>query len=120
MPKIISKIMPKSHFTNAHAPESFTNPEASWSDVAAGMSVEQSVVDSHRQYIANVDKYSSGANFTSVADDNTSGVFTNFLGFSRPYYVEVDPTARQVPSHDTSVFKRNKHMYFGSELDGKA
>lgn len=94
--------------------ENFTT---SWKDIAMGSSLDQSTVDSHRQYVSNMQQYSSGANFTAVADDNTSPIFTNFIGFSRPRYVPVDPTARQIPDVDTEVLKRNRYMTFTSDLD---
>ncbi len=84
--------------------------EASWNDILVKKSVDPDVVDSHAKYIANTRQFSSGANFASVADDNNSGVFTNFLGFSRPKFVAIDPTARQVPDVDMEVLKRNKHL----------
>lgn len=90
---------------------------ASWKDIAAGSSLEQSVIDGHRQYISNVTQYSSGANFAAVADDNNSPIYTNYVGFSRPRYVEISAGARQIPDIDTSVLKRNKYMKFSSDLE---
>lgn len=95
--------------------ENFTTDAVSakdYVDVAAEMDLDPSIIDSHYQYVANVRQFSSGANYTSVADDNTSDLYTNYLGFVRPSYVEIRPGARQVPDIDDSVFKRNKRMVF--------
>jgi hypothetical protein len=101
---------------SAGSAENFANPsDITYDDVMKKKSLEDSVVDSHRQYVANTRQFSSGANFTSVADDNNSTLFTNFLGFVRPYKVDILPGARQIPDIDDSVFARNKHMYFKSD-----
>jgi ABC-type dipeptide/oligopeptide/nickel transport system permease component len=95
--------------------ETFRNAdisEKSYNDVAAKIGLDDSVTDSHREYIATTRQFSSGANYTSVADDNNTSLFNNFLGHSRPRYVEILPGARQVPDVDSSVFKRNKHQIF--------
>lgn len=91
--------------------------EKSWNEVIQDKSLEPSIKDSHADYITNTRQYSSGANFTSVADDNTSGIFTNFLGFSRPKYVDIDPTATQIPDVDHTVLKRNKHITFTNDYN---
>ena len=82
--------------------ESFT-----WDDSIQQSSIDPGVVASHQNYVANVRNYSSGPSFTQVADDNTSPIYTNFLGFYRPTYVPVGTTARQVPDIDEDVLKRN-------------
>lgn len=83
-----------------------------WNEQIKNMDLDPSISKSHNKYVSNIRQYSSGANFTSIADDNTSPMYTNFVGFSRPRHVPIDPTARQVPDIDENVFKRNKHMYF--------
>jgi uncharacterized protein YacL len=88
-----------------------------WNDVISKISLEPSVVDSHNSYIANVRQFSSGANFSAVADDNTSPIFTNFIGFSRPQFVDIDPTARQIPDVDINVLKRNKRITFTNDYN---
>ncbi len=91
--------------------------EKSWNDVLQDKSLDPSISESHSDYIANTRQYSSGANYTAVSDDNTSDLFTNYLGFSKPRFVEIDPTATQIPDIDNSVFKRNKHMYFKNDYN---
>ncbi len=90
-------------------------PELDWADISKTVSLDPSIKDSHKKYISNTRQYSSGANFTSISDDNTSGIFTNFLGFSRPKYVPIGEGARQVPDIDSEVLKRNKHLSFQSD-----
>ena len=70
-------------------------------------SVESGVEKSHSEFVANVRNYSSGPSFQQISDDNTSGMFTNYIGFVRPQHVEVGSTALSIPSEDTTVLKRN-------------
>lgn len=78
-----------------------------WDESILNNSVDKGVVASHAKYVANVRDFSNGASFTQTSDDNTSSIFTNYIGFYRPTYVEVGTTARQVPDVDTTVLKRN-------------
>jgi len=87
--------------------EQFKSPPPTWDDIVQQQSIDPGVMQSHQQYVANVRNYSSGPSFTQIADDNTSPIFTNFLGFYRPTYVPVGTSARQVPDIDTEVLKRN-------------
>ncbi len=91
--------------------------ERNWKGFVADASLDPSVLSSHNKYVANVRQYSSGANFSAIADDNISPLQTNFLGFSRPQYVEVDPTARQVPDIDTTTLKRNRRVTFTNDYN---
>lgn len=92
--------------------ENAPQEELDWNTVLVETSLDPAIKDSHLKYVSTTRQYSSGSNFTSVNDDNTSDMYTNFLGFSRPRYIPVDPTARQVPGHDETVLKRNKHMFW--------
>lgn len=112
--KVVAKL---ETFAEAPKPKPSAPQERSWNDIVQDKSLDPSIKDSHANYVANVRQYSSGANFTSVADDNTSGIFTNFLGFQRPRYVPIDPSARQIPDIDNEVLKRNKHMTFKSDYN---
>jgi hypothetical protein len=87
-----------------------------WQGLMANSNLDPSIIQSHNKYTQNTRQYSSGANFSAISDDNVSPMQTNFLGFSRPRYVEVDPTARQVPDYDEHTLKRNKRMTFVSDL----
>lgn len=84
--------------------------EMPWSEVLASTELDPSVGDNHRQFVADVRRFSSGANFTSVADDNTSADFNNFLGLRRPQHVHIGADARQQPDIDSSVLQRNKDL----------
>jgi hypothetical protein len=88
------------------------NEEYDWNEAILRKNVGTDVQDSHRKYAANVRQYSSGTNFTSVDDGNTSAVFTNWRGFSKPYFVEIGDGARQMPSEDIDVTKRFRHIRF--------
>ena len=93
------------------------NFDVDWNVVSQDISLDPGIIKSQRKYVANVREFGTGANFTDVADDNNSDIFTNFLGFSRPRYVKILPGARQIPDVDTSVLKRNKRLAFISDYD---
>jgi hypothetical protein len=78
-----------------------------WTEYLAATQVDSSMQQSHMDYVADVRRFSSGANFTSVADDNGSPFFTNFIGLRRPEHVPIGDTARNIPDVDTSVLQRN-------------
>lgn len=84
----------------------------SWMDAAAAEDLDESVFASQRDYIKDVTRFSSGANFTSVADDNTNAAFNNFVGLRRPQPVFIGSTARQQPDLDQTVLMRNPDFRF--------
>jgi len=63
-------------------------------------------------FVKDVRRFSSGANFTSVTDDNTNLAFVNFRGLRRPEHVPIGPDARQQPDIDESVLSRNRPLRF--------
>jgi hypothetical protein len=65
-------------------------------------------------FVKDVRRFSSGANFTAVTDDNTNTAFTNFVGLRRPEHVQIGSSARQVPDVDESVLQRNKNIRWNS------
>lgn len=81
-----------------------------WDDVIAATELDPSTYKSHQEFIKDVRIFSSGANFTSVTDDNTNLDFVNFVGLQRPMHVDIGKTARQQPDIDTSVLKRNRQI----------
>lgn len=106
----ISTLKPTIVVSPVETPASTTMPAETfktWGEIVAEKSIDPGIIASHADYTANVRNYSTGAGFTQVADDNTSSIFTNFLGFYRPSYVPVGTTARQVPDVDIDVLKRN-------------
>jgi hypothetical protein len=78
-----------------------------WTEYLAATQVDSAMQDSHMNYVADVRRFSSGANFTSVADDNGSPFFTDFRGLRRPEHVPIGDTVRTLPDVDTSVLQRN-------------
>lgn len=78
-----------------------------WTDVIQ-TSLDPSTFSNHAEFVKDVRRFSSGANFTSVSDDNTNADFVNFRGLRRPEHVPIGPTARQVPDIDETVLMRNK------------
>lgn len=84
----------------------------SWDEMIKVSDIDPSVHRNHENFVADVRRFSSGANFTSVQDDDNSPTFTNFVGLRRPQHVDVLPDARQQPSEDLDVLKRNKPLIF--------
>jgi len=81
-----------------------------WGEMIKTTDLDGSVHINHNQFVADVRRFSSGANFTSVSDDNTNAAFTNFVGLRRPQHVDILPDARQQPDVDQSVLARNKPL----------
>ena len=91
----------------------------SWEDAIKVEDLDESVFVGHRDYVKDVSRFSSGANFTSVADDNTSFAFSNFVGLRRPQNVFIGNTARQQPDLDQTVLMRNKDLRFTGDVSFK-
>jgi hypothetical protein len=74
--------------------------------------IDPSTFVNHMDYVKDVRRFSSGANFTSVTDDNTNIDFTNFRGLRRPQAIPnmIGASARQVPDIDENVLLRNKDL----------
>ena len=133
-PEDSSSETPKEHLDNleteikqieATVPEKlesagYTEDSVAWEDVMKAEDLDESVFVGQKEYIKDVTRFSSGANFTSVSDDNTNGAFTNFIGLRRPQHVFVGNTARQQPDIDQSVLMRNKDFRFmGCDVEFK-
>jgi len=86
--------------------------ELPWQDVLQATELDPSTHTNHQAFVADVRRFSSGANFTSVNEDNTNLAFTNYRGLRRPQHVPIGPDARQQPDIDESVLKRNKSLQF--------
>lgn len=84
--------------------------EMPWDEMIKVTDLDGSVHINHNSFVADVRRFSSGANFTSVADDNTNAAFTNFVGLQRPRAVDILPDARQQPDVDQDVLKRNNQL----------
>jgi hypothetical protein len=82
----------------------------SWDAMIKTTDLDPSVHRNHENFVADVRRFSSGANFTSVQDDNTNSAFTNFVGLRRPQHVDILPDARQQPDIDQDVLQRNKPL----------
>lgn len=79
-----------------------------WNEYIKADDLDPSAFDSQADFVKDVKRFSSGANFTSTADDNTSPFFTNFVGLRRPEHVPIGSSARQVPDVDETVLQRTK------------
>ena len=83
-----------------------------WSEIVKATELDPSTFVNHNEFVKDVRRFSSGANFTSVADDNTSVDFVNFRGLRRPTHVPIGNDARQQPDIDQSVLQRNSRFAF--------
>jgi hypothetical protein len=85
-----------------------------WDETIKLTELDPSTFVHHNEFTKDTRRFSSGANFTSVADDNTSDFFTNFQGLRRPQHVPISPFARQQPDVDQTVLMRNKSLRWTS------
>jgi len=83
-----------------------------WDEVIQATELDPSTFASQQEFVKDVRRFSSGANFTSVNDDNTNSAFTNFIGLQRPQHVPIGSTARQIPDVDENVLQRNHQLRF--------
>jgi len=83
-----------------------------WQSVIQATEVDPATFASQAEYVRDVRRFSSGANFTAVADDDNNLAFTNFIGLQRPQHVPIGSSARQQPDIDQSVLQRNKQLRF--------
>lgn len=85
-----------------------------WDEVLQVSELDPSTFENHADFVKDVRRFSSGANFTSVTDDNTNSAFTNFIGLRRPQHVDIGATARQIPDVDEDVLQRSKVFRWNS------
>jgi hypothetical protein len=83
-----------------------------WDEVLQATELDPSTFVNHMDFVKDVRRFSSGANFTSVTDDNTNIDFTNFQGLRRPSHVPIGASARQQPDIDETVLQRNRELRF--------
>lgn len=88
------------------------DPAQSWTEDIKMIDLDPSVAENHSRFADDAMRFSSGANFTSVADDNNSFAFVNFQGLRRPNHVNIGKDARQTPDIDETVLSRNKPFRF--------
>ncbi len=67
-----------------------------YSDVLQKMALDQDVIKQHNMYVNERNKITSTASFSPMRSDNQDIVTT--VGLTKPSYVKVDESARQVPS----------------------
>lgn len=88
-------------------------PDAPWDEKMKATELEPSLFVQQMDFVKDVRRFSSGANFTSVTDDNTNSDFVNFRGLRRPQHVPIGSSARQIPDIDETVLQRNGgHAWF--------
>lgn len=85
-----------------------------WQDVIKATELDPATFINHEEFVKDVRRFSSGANFTSVTDDNTNLAFVNFQGLRRPEHVKIGSGARQIPDVDETVLQRNKPFRWNS------
>ncbi len=92
----------------------YNSESVPWDEVIQVSELDPATFINHKEFVKDVRRFSSGANFTSVTDDNTNAAFTNFVGLRRPEHVDIGSGARQVPDIDESVLKRSKVFRWNS------
>lgn len=88
--------------------------EVPWDEVIQATELDPSTFVNHMDFVKDVRRFSSGANFTAVTDDNTNSAFVNFVGLRRPEHVPIGSSARTVPDVDEDVLKRTKNIRWGT------
>jgi hypothetical protein len=106
-PKVATSIPPKEMNATLTALGYDVNT-VPWDEALKASELDPSTFANHMDFVKDVRRFSSGANFTSVTDDNTNIDFTNFRGLRRPEHVPIGASARQVPDIDESVLQRNR------------
>ena len=74
------------------------SPDLDYNDFLQKMSLDKDVVQQHNQYVNDRNKVTSTASFAPSRSDNQDIVTT--WGLTKPTYIPVDPSARNVPSQD--------------------
>lgn len=72
--------------------------------------LDPSVSKNHKEFTENIQRFYTGASFTTVDEDNRTVASTNFVGLRRPKNVSVGSAVRQMPDVDEDVLKRNKRF----------
>lgn len=85
-----------------------------WDEVIQFTELDPGTMTAHKEFVKDVRRFSSGANFTSVTDDNTNLAFVNFQGLRRPEHVKIGSGSRQIPDVDETVLQRNKVFRWNS------
>lgn len=81
-----------------------------WNEVLATTELDPAIQENHNSFVQSTKRFSSGANFTNVSDDNNSNAFVNFVGLLRPSHVPIGASARVVPDVDETVLQRNDRL----------
>lgn len=110
-PNVPKRVCGSASYQEDATPMQDLYPGSSWTSSIANADVDPSVHDNHAAFVKDTKRFDSGPGFTSVADDNTSAVFTNFVGLRRPQHVPIGDDARQQPDIDQSVLARNGRRF---------
>lgn len=88
----------------------------SWDENIKITELDPATFINQQQFVKDVRRFSSGANFTSVTDDNTNLDFVNFVGLRRNEAIPgmIGATARQIPDIDENVLTRTKVFRWNS------
>lgn len=115
------QVDPKSASTASYQPSSSDSLMAlgysgnlPWDEVIQTSELDPSTFINHQEFVKDVRRFSSGANFTSICDDNVNLAYTNFIGLRRPEHVTIGESARQVPDVNEDVLKRNRVFRWNS------
>lgn len=85
-------------------------PSGEWGQWIQQDELDPSVSKNHSEFVDNIQRFYTGASFTSVDEDNRDVFSTNFVGLRRPKHVPIGPGVRQHQDVDQDVLKRNKRF----------
>ena len=117
------EVDPKANSANTYQPDESDTLRAlgysgnmPWDEVIASTELDPATFINHKEFVKDVRRFSSGAGFTSISDDNNSFAFVNFQGLRRGNAIPnmIGGTARQIPDIDESVLTREKVFRWNS------
>lgn len=73
--------------------------------------IDPQIQEHHKEFLKDVQIFSSGTGYIDISGDNNTPFFTNFIGLKRPVHVPIGPTARTTVDVDESVLQKNKGFY---------
>lgn len=85
-------------------------PSGEWEQWIQQDELDPSIAENHREFTENIQRFYTGASFTSVDEDNRDVFSTNFVGLRRPKGTPIGPGVRQIQDVDESVLQRNKRF----------
>lgn len=84
--------------------------DGDWNQWISEDELDPSIPKNHKEFTENIQRFYTGASFTSVDEDNRDVFSTNFVGLRRPKATEIGASVRQIQDTDFDTLKRNKRF----------